>query len=77
MCSLYLHGFSRALPDQLSVGCFHVIFNAEQMDAILVRVTDPNLQFTLSFGVGLHHAGLQEKDRKLVEELFVNQKIHV
>ena len=31
----------------------------------------------LPFGIGLHHAGLKEKDRKLVEELFVNQKIQV
>nr|XP_045603528.1 activating signal cointegrator 1 complex subunit 3-like [Procambarus clarkii] len=29
------------------------------------------------FGVGLHHAGLVEKDRKVVEELFVNQKIQI
>ena len=38
---------------------------------------DTNLRSTLSFGIGLHHAGLHERDRKLVEELFVNQKIQV
>ena len=40
-------------------------------------VQDQNLRFTLAFGVGLHHAGLQEKDRKTVEKLFVGQKIQV
>ena len=47
------------------------------MDGLLQRVSDPNLRFSLGFGIGLHHAGLGDKDRKLVEELFVNQKIHV
>ena len=31
----------------------------------------------LGFGIGLHHAGLLEKDRQLVEELFVNGKIQI
>ncbi|XP_029640230.1 activating signal cointegrator 1 complex subunit 3 isoform X1 [Octopus sinensis] len=49
----------------------------EEMDNILLGVHDVNLKLTLAFGCGLHHAGLQEKDRKIVEELFVNQKIQV
>ena len=40
-------------------------------------VRDPNLRLTLAFGIGIHHAGLVEYDRKLVEGLFVNQKIQV
>ena len=40
-------------------------------------VRDQNLKLTLSFGIGLHHAGLHENDRKMAEELFVNQKIQV
>ena len=47
------------------------------MENILQRIHDPNLRFTLAFGIGLHHAGLHEGDRRFVEELFVNQKIHV
>ena len=31
----------------------------------------------MAFGVGIHHAGLVERDRKTVEELYVNMKIHV
>ena len=30
-----------------------------------------------TFGIGLHHAGLVESDRKIVENLFFNQKIMV
>ena len=50
---------------------------APQMDAIVEGCLDQNLQFTLAFGIGLHHAGLHERDRKIVEELFVKQKIQV
>ncbi|XP_014472478.1 PREDICTED: activating signal cointegrator 1 complex subunit 3 [Dinoponera quadriceps] len=49
----------------------------EQMADILENVKDTNLKLTLAFGIGLHHAGLQDRDRKTVEELFVNSKIQV
>lgn len=48
-----------------------------EMNSLLSQVTDQNLKLTLAFGIGLHHAGLNEKDRKLVEELFCNQKTQV
>merc|ERR1719456_1536524 len=41
------------------------------------RVTDTALKQTLEFGIGIHHAGLPERDRKVVEELFVESKIMV
>ena len=47
------------------------------MDSLLRSVQDQNLKFSLSFGVGIHHAGLKEPDRRTVEQLFVNQKIQV
>lgn len=47
------------------------------MEHLLKEVKDPNLKLTLTFGIGMHHAGLQENDRRIVEELFVNQKIQV
>ncbi|CAF3466981.1 unnamed protein product, partial [Rotaria sp. Silwood2] len=28
-------------------------------------------------GVGIHHAGLKDRDRHIVEELFVNQRIQI
>ena len=40
-------------------------------------IRDTNLKLTLAFGVGIHHAGLHEKDRAVVEELFLNQKTQV
>ena len=48
-----------------------------QLDSLLVGIHDQNLRFSLAFGIGLHHAGLQDGDRKAVEECFVNQKIQV
>lgn len=48
-----------------------------EMELILQNIRDQNLKFCLAFGIGLHHAGLQEPDRKCVEELFLNRKIQV
>ena len=44
---------------------------------LLLGIRDSNLKLTLAFGVGIHHAGLHEKDRAVVEELFLNQKTQV
>lgn len=49
----------------------------EEMEQIILNIKESNLKLTLAFGIGIHHAGLQERDRKTVEELFVNQKIQV
>ena len=35
------------------------------------------MRHTLQFGIGLHHAGLADSDRKCVEALFVAGKIQV
>lgn len=56
---------------------YSLVLSPTQLDPLLEGVRDSNLKFSLAFGVGIHHAGLHEKDRKLVEELFVNQKIQV
>ncbi|XP_069462625.1 activating signal cointegrator 1 complex subunit 3 [Ambystoma mexicanum] len=48
-----------------------------EMNDIIVTLRDSNLKLTLAFGIGMHHAGLHERDRKTVEELFVNCKIQV
>uniref|UniRef100_A0A665WR59 Activating signal cointegrator 1 complex subunit 3 n=1 Tax=Echeneis naucrates TaxID=173247 RepID=A0A665WR59_ECHNA len=48
-----------------------------EIEDIIITVKDSNLKFTLAFGIGMHHAGLHERDRKTVEELFVNCKIQV
>ena len=48
-----------------------------EMERISETIKDQNLRLTLAFGIGMHHAGLVERDRQTVEELFVNQKIQV
>ena len=48
-----------------------------ELEAALAGVRDASLRHTLGFGIGLHHAGLTEADRKVVEGLFVEGKIQV
>ncbi|KAI0234175.1 putative steryl acetyl hydrolase mug81 [Massospora cicadina] len=48
-----------------------------EAEMLLASVADGCLRMTLGFGIGLHHAGLTEPDRKVVEELFANGKIQV
>lgn len=40
-------------------------------------IKDTNLKLTLSFGIGLHHSGLNHEDRSIVEDLFANNKIQI
>lgn len=49
----------------------------DEMAMVVSQVMDENLKHTLQFGIGLHHAGLNDRDRSLVEELFTNTKIQV
>ncbi|XP_055607496.1 activating signal cointegrator 1 complex subunit 3 [Uranotaenia lowii] len=49
----------------------------QEMEQILSSIKDNNLKLTLAFGIAIHHAGLQERDRKTAEELFLNRKIQV
>jgi len=48
-----------------------------ELDVLLKKVKDASVKEALSFGIGLHHAGLVESDRQLVEELFTFNKIQV
>jgi antiviral helicase SLH1 len=49
----------------------------EDLALNLTRVKDEALREALTFGIGLHHAGLVETDRQLSEELFANNKIQI
>jgi antiviral helicase SLH1 len=49
----------------------------EDLQLNLTRVKDESLREALTFGIGLHHAGLIESDRSLAEELFANNKIQI
>ena len=62
---------------RLRAKCFNAVVSCLQMENIISGIRDQNLKLTLAFGIGLHHAGLHERDRKTVEELFVNSKIQV
>uniref|UniRef100_A0AAZ3NMD5 SEC63 domain-containing protein n=1 Tax=Oncorhynchus tshawytscha TaxID=74940 RepID=A0AAZ3NMD5_ONCTS len=46
-----------------------------QMTDIIATVRESNLKLTLAFGIGMHHTGLHQRDRKTVEELYVNYDV--
>ncbi len=49
----------------------------DALRSAIERVRDSALKHTLSFGIGLHHAGLPRDDRALVEQLFADCVIQV
>ena len=51
--------------------------SSEQMVAASARAADATLRQMLQFGVGIHHAGLCDSDRALVEGLFREGRIQV
>ena len=54
-----------------------VRMSEDDLQLNLSRVRDEALREALSFGIGLHHAGLVEADRQLAEELFANNKVQI
>ena len=44
----------------------------EDTDVAISLIKEEYLAQTLSFGKGMHHAGLTTDDRKIVEELFAS-----
>lgn len=53
------------------------ISREELADTVLPRITDSNVAQLLGFGIGIHHAGLCDEDRAVVEELFRANKIQI
>ncbi|CCW66840.1 unnamed protein product [Phytomonas sp. Hart1] len=49
----------------------------DEIEKMISKLTDPYLKHCMQFGVGIHHAGLLESDRFIVEEAFRSTKIMV
>jgi activating signal cointegrator complex subunit 3 len=49
----------------------------EEISAVAETLVDSALRDTIVFGIGIHHAGLDNSDREAVEALFVEGKIQV
>lgn len=54
-----------------------VHMSEDDLQLNLTRIKDDALKEAVSFGIGLHHAGLVESDRQLSEELFLHNKIQI
>ncbi|GAV48901.1 hypothetical protein ZYGR_0N03060 [Zygosaccharomyces rouxii] len=53
------------------------VHDEEELRGYLSQVTDDTLRLSLQFGIGLHHAGLVEKDRSISHQLFQENKIQI
>ncbi|KII72332.1 Activating signal cointegrator 1 complex subunit 3 [Thelohanellus kitauei] len=51
--------------------------DSSELCQITSRCVDSSLKSFIEFGVGIHHAGLVESDRRITEELFLNNKIRI
>ena len=49
----------------------------EYIEAVASTLNDDVLKHTITFGIGLHHAGLTSKDRETVEKLYLEGTIQV
>lgn len=49
----------------------------EYISNVAETVSDASLRHTITYGIGLHHAGLSSKDREIVETMFLNGDIQV
>jgi len=49
----------------------------EYIEAIAQSLNDKSLCHTITFGIGLHHAGITSHDREVVEKLFLEGAIQV
>ena len=49
----------------------------DELEGVLNEVQDTSLKQTLTFGIGMHHAGLVQKDKQIIEHLFVENKIQI
>jgi activating signal cointegrator complex subunit 3 len=47
------------------------------IESIAKTIQDDSLRHTITFGIGLHHAGLSSRDRDTVEKLFLGGEIQV
>ncbi|KAK7206302.1 Sec63 Brl domain-containing protein [Myxozyma melibiosi] len=54
-----------------------LLMDEDELAMVLSRIKDDSLKLSLQFGIGQHHAGLVDGDRRLVQELFENNKIQV
>lgn len=51
--------------------------NEDELQQVISLAKDDTLKLSLQFGIGLHHAGLVDSDRRISHELFASNKIQI
>ena len=54
-----------------------VRMTVEEVQATLAGIEDPHLKHCVQFGIGIHHAGLPEGDKAIVEDIFRSGKLQI
>lgn len=54
-----------------------VRMDEHELSYVLSKVHDETLRSALQFGIGVHHAGLVDSDRRIAHELFASSKIQI
>lgn len=49
----------------------------DYIEAVAEKINDEALRHTITYGIGLHHAGLSSHDRDIVEKLYLGGEIQV
>jgi activating signal cointegrator complex subunit 3 len=75
LTALDLISYCAAADDEESRQFLHM--SNDEAENISSTLTDQALQDCIVFGIGIHHAGLSDHDRKTSEQLFCNGKIQV
>eukprot|EP01064_Diplonema_japonicum_P017634 TRINITY_DN2587_c0_g1_i4.p1 TRINITY_DN2587_c0_g1~~TRINITY_DN2587_c0_g1_i4.p1 ORF type:complete len:2057 (+),score=560.71 TRINITY_DN2587_c0_g1_i4:113-6283(+) len=65
----------------LSISSNPSLFTAEvaqdELDHYVSQINDEHLRHMLAFGIGMHHAGLTEGDKDIMEHMFVSGKLKI
>ncbi|KAG8346984.1 putative DEAD/DEAH box RNA helicase [Trypanosoma vivax] len=54
-----------------------VRMDVEEVTELVEKISDPYVKHCLQFGVGIHHAGLLQSDRTIVESAFASGKLQI
>eukprot|EP00744_Colponema_vietnamica_P004990 GILI01007369.1.p1 GENE.GILI01007369.1~~GILI01007369.1.p1 ORF type:complete len:1506 (-),score=381.72 GILI01007369.1:171-4298(-) len=54
-----------------------VRMTVDEVQSTLAGIEDPHLKHCVQFGIGIHHAGLPEGDKAIIEEIFRSGRLQI